>query len=265
MPGRLRRGQLGGSSSEQMHFDRTGRQSHEESVLAMIANARSYKKNQVSRAEVLSAISRCDKYHIKRVTAALDEIESYTSDIWLADHDLHIPGDLDLDECAYLLVVLGDLVVDGVYVDSHYPESFLLVTGNMRARDVVTGGWLEVHGGLSTDRLIGDYNDCGAYIGGDVHAQLFYGEHHHFTIGGALNADAVIGEPRLEIATPPAVIDIDDLRMLDHFDRDLLRVFDDHDDDGNAITHMDGFDDFRELKRRVYAGLPFCAAETRDN
>ncbi|MEU2913380.1 hypothetical protein ACWCQ0_36445 [Streptomyces massasporeus] len=74
------------------------------------------------------------------------------------------------------------------------------MTGSMRARDVVTAGRLEVHGDLSTDRLIGDYNDCGAHISGDVHARLFYGEHHHFTIGGALSAHAVIGRPRLEIA-----------------------------------------------------------------
>ncbi|MFF9566224.1 hypothetical protein [Streptomyces sp. NPDC014685] len=232
----------------------------------MITNARSYKENQVSRAEVLTAISRFhDKYSIERVTAALDEIEDYANDIWLVDHDLHIPGDLELAQSAYLLVVLGDLIVDGVYDDSHYPESFLLVTGNMRARDVVTGGWLEVHGDLNTDRLIGDYNDCGAYIGGDVHARLFYGEEHHFTIGGALSANAVIGQPRLEIATPPAVIDLDDLRMLEHFDRDLLRVFDDHDNNDNPITYVDGFRDFRELKRRVYADLPFRAAEARDN
>jgi hypothetical protein len=122
-----------------------------------------------------------------------------------------------------------------------------------------------VRAGGVPDRLIGDYNDCSAYIGGDVRTGLFYGEEHHFTIGGALSANAVIGQPRLEIATPPAVIDIDDLRMLDHFDRDLLRVFDDHDDNGNTLTYVDGFDDFRELKRRVRAGLPFRAAETRDN
>ncbi|RPK89335.1 MULTISPECIES: hypothetical protein [Streptomyces] len=101
--------------------------------------------------------------------------------------------------------------------------------------------------------------------GGDVQARLFYGEHHHFTVGGALNANAVIGRPRLEIATPPEVIDVDDIRMLEHFDRDLLRVFDDHDTNGNAITHVDGFRDFRELKRRVNAGLPLSPAETRDS
>ncbi|RPK54626.1 MULTISPECIES: hypothetical protein [unclassified Streptomyces] len=233
----------------------------------MIANVRSYKKNQVSRAEVSTAISLShNDYMIKRVTAALDQIDDYTADIGFVDGDLHIPGDLDLtQEHVWLLVVLGDLVVDGKYGDDDHPESFSLVTGNMRARDIVTAGWLEVHGDLSTDRLIGDYNDCGAHIGGDVHAQLFYGEEHHFTIGGALIADAVIGEPRLEIATRPAVIDIDDPRMLEHFDRDLLRVFDDHDENDNAITYVDGFDDFHELKRRVNAGLPLRTTATRDN
>ncbi|MFE7041016.1 hypothetical protein ACFU9X_16675 [Streptomyces atratus] len=233
----------------------------------MIANVLSYKKNQVSQAEVITAIGRFhEDYKIKHVTAALDEIEGYTGDVWFVDGDLHIPGDLDLtQEGVYLLVVLGDLVVDGAYGDSDDPESFLLVAGNMRARDVVTGGWLEVHGDLSTDRLIGDYNDCGVHIGGDVHAQLFYGEEHHFTIGGALIANAVIGEPRLEIAIRPAVIDIDDPRMLEHFDRDLLDVYDDEDDDGNEITCVDGFDDFHELKRRVNAGLPLRTTATRDN
>ncbi|MER5989335.1 hypothetical protein [Streptomyces sp. NPDC001787] len=233
----------------------------------MIANVRSYKKNQVSRAEVITAIGLShNDYMIKHVTAALDEFEGYTADIGFVDGDLHIPGGLDLtDESVYLLVVLGDLVVDGAYGDDDYPESFLLVTGNMRARDIVTGGWLEVHGDLSTDRLIGDYNDCSAHIGGDVHARLFYGEEHHFTIGGALIANAVIGRPRLKIATPPTAIGLADLRMLEHFDRDLLRVFDDHDENDNAITYVDGFHDFRELKRRVNAGLPLRAAETRDN
>lgn len=123
-----------------MHFDRTRRQLHEGSVLAMIANVRSYKKNQVSQAEVITAIGRFHSdYKIKRVTAALDEIDDYTTDVWFVDGDLHIPGDLNLaQERVYLLVVLGDLVVGGTYGDSDDPESFLLVTGNMRARDIVT-------------------------------------------------------------------------------------------------------------------------------
>ncbi|MGW0941387.1 hypothetical protein ACWD4O_02380 [Streptomyces sp. NPDC002623] len=224
----------------------------------MIANARSFKQRQVPRSEVLAAVGRFrDSHKIKHVTVGLDEIEDYEADVWLADGDLHVHGDLDLhQERAYLLVVLGDLVVDGGYADYDDPESYLLVTGDMRARDVVTAGWLEVHGELRADRLIGDYNDCAAYIGGDVHTGLFYGEEHHFTVGGALTAAAVIGRPRLEIAQQPVGLEMDDPRLLEHLDRDLLRVYDDEDEDGRRVTCVDGIRDFREVKRRVKAGRP---------
>ncbi|MEU5164002.1 hypothetical protein AB0G74_30910 [Streptomyces sp. NPDC020875] len=237
----------------------------------MLTSARSYRRNQISRAKAAAAIGRFrDGYKIRRLTEALDEFEDHIGDLRLVEGDLRISGDLDLTrERVGLLMVLGDLVVDGAYADSDDPESFLLVTGDMRARDVVTAGWLEVHGDLSTGCLIGDYNDCSASIGGDVSARLFYGEEHHFTIGGALGADAVIGRPRLEIAVPPAVIELDDPRMLDHFDRDLLRVDEDHhiDDDGTdgrAVTWIDGFHDFRELKRRVRAGRPLRTTGVRE-
>ena len=232
----------------------------------MIADVRSYKEGQVSAAEVVAAVGRSrNGYTRECATAALDEIEDYTGDIWFADGNLDIPGDLELTkERVFLLIVLGDLTVGGLYGDDDDPESIALVTGDMRARDVVTAGWLEVHGDLSTDRLIGDYNDCGAYIGGDIRAQIFYGEYHHFAIGGALGADAVIGRPSLDISSPPPMIDIDDPRMLDYFDRDLLRVYDEQDDEGNIVTYVDGFDDFHALKQRVFAGLPFRTTAARD-
>ncbi|MGW2045869.1 hypothetical protein ACWCPF_11880 [Streptomyces sp. NPDC001858] len=228
-----------------------------------MANVRSLKQRQVSRSEVLAAVGRFrDGHKIKHVTAGLDEIEDYESDVRLVDGDLHVRGDLDLhQERAYLLVVLGDLVVDGGYADYDDPESYLLVTGDMKARDVVTAGWLEVHGDLRADRLIGDYNDCAAYIGGDVRTGLFYGEEHHFTVGGTLTAAAVIGRPRLEIAQRPAGLEMDDPRLLEHLDRDLLRVYDDEDADGRTVTCVDGIRDFREVKRRVKAGRPLRSPE----
>jgi hypothetical protein len=229
----------------------------------VIANAGSFKQRQVSRSEVLAAIGRFrDGHKIKHVTAGLEEIEDYETDVWLVDGDLHVHGDLDLmGEHAYLLVVLGDLVVDGSYGDYDDPESYVLVTGDMQARDVVTAGWLEVHGDLRTDRLIGDYNACSAYIGGDVRAGLFYGEEHHFTIGGAIAADVVIGEPRLEIAQQPVGIELDDPRLLEYFDSDLLCVYDDEDEEGRTITGVDDVQDFHEVKRRVRAGLPLRSSQ----
>ncbi len=228
----------------------------------MIPGARSYKGGQVPRDEVLAAIARTTvDYKQKALRAGLDEIEDYDGDIFVVAGDLHIAGDLDLHkEGVYLLVVLGDLVVDGYYADLDDPESWLLVTGSMRARDIVTAGWLEVHGAVTTNRLIGDYNDCAAHLRGDVSAQLFYGEEHHFTIGGELRVPVVLGRPRLDIQATPDAIPLTDARVLEHIDRALLRTYDDEDDDGNPIVGLDGIADFRELKKRVRAGLPLKTA-----
>lgn len=223
----------------------------------MIDGVRSLRRGQVTETEVREAVRLFREPHkAKQVIAALAEFESFVTDVLLADGDLLIPGDLDLaDEGAYLLVVRGDLTVGGCYGDSDDPESFLLVTGDMRARDVVTAGWLEVHGDLHTGRLIGDYNDCSAWIDGDVHVELFYGEEHWFTVGGRVDAKVVIGSPRTS-ADHPAGLELDDVRLLEHFDRDLLLVYDDTDDDGTPLVEVDGFRDFGALKRRVRAGQP---------
>ncbi|MET8148799.1 hypothetical protein ACIBSW_17590 [Actinoplanes sp. NPDC049668] len=223
----------------------------------MIDTARSFRQGQVTESEVREAIGLFrEPRKVEQVTAALDEFDDYVTDVLLIDGDLQVAGDLDLtEERAYLLVVRGDLTVGGYYGDSDDPESFLLVTGDMRARDVVTAGWLEVHGDLYAGRLIGDYNDCSALIGGDVHAELFYGEEHWFTVGGRVDAKVVVDRPRMSAGLPPG-LELDDVRLLDHFDRDLLRVHEDTDEDGTPMVEVDGFRDFRALKRRVRAGQP---------
>ena len=228
----------------------------------MLPNARSYKQGQLSDDEVLAAVALFrDDYKIRKATDALDEIESYTSDIFVVDGALRVEGDLDLmQEQAYLLVVRGDLVVGGCYHDYDHPESFLLVTGDLRARDVITAGWLEVHGDLVADRVVGDYNDCSAQVGGDIRTSLFYGEQHHFQVGGELHG-IVIGHPRLTIAKRPAIIPPDDRRLLEHLAPALLRTYDDLDDAGQRIVCVDGIKDFRELKRRVASGLPLIGAD----
>jgi hypothetical protein len=225
----------------------------------MAVRGRSFKQGQVTEAEVREALGLFEvDYKVKNTRAGLAELADYESDILVVDGDLRVGGDLDLkNEGIYVLVVRGDLVVDGVYRDYDDPESYLLVTGTMKARDVITAGWLEVHGDLEvTGRLVGDYNDCAAYIRGNVRAGLFYGEEHHFTIKGALEAGVVIGRPRLEITHKPAAIGLDDPRLLEHVDRDLLRTYDDEDDAGTPIVGIDGIADFRAFKKRVAAGLP---------
>jgi hypothetical protein len=228
----------------------------------MIEGARSFKQGQVSRDEAVGLLSRFrDGTHKARaVKEALEEIENYVGDLLVVSGDLHVPGDLDLMRGgAYVLVVDGDLTVDGVYRDYDDPESFLLVTGDLQARDVVTAGWLEVHGDLRCGHLIGDYNDCSTYIGGDVHARFFYGEEHFFTVGGAVHVEVVVGgahRPRLDIVVRPEALPLDDARLLDHLDRELLRFHEDEQEDGTAVLYVDGIKDFTEIKRRVVAGIP---------
>jgi hypothetical protein len=229
----------------------------------MIAGARSYKQGQVTRDEALAVmkLSR-DRGKAKGLIDRIDDLDDYQSDLFVVDGDLRIAGDLDLmKEGIFLLAIRGDLVVDGVYHDYDDPETFLLVTGAMTARDVLTAGWLEVHGELTArGSVIGDYNHGGAHLGG-LRARVFYPEHHHFEVTGPVAVEyAVDSKHRLETATPLPSIEMDDPRLLEIFDAALLRVFEDHDADDRPITIVDGFQDFREIKRRVAAGVPLKTA-----
>ncbi|MEV0354545.1 hypothetical protein AB0H71_00615 [Nocardia sp. NPDC050697] len=231
----------------------------------MIANARRWKHGDLPRERLLELLAPVrDERKRARLVEAVDEIDDYEGDFVVVEGDLHVRGDLDPAAAgAFLLVVTGDLTVDGVYTDSDDPETFLLVGGDLRARDVVTAGWLEVGGDLRANRVVGDYNDCAADIGGSVHCALFYGEQHHFTMGGELAADVVIGRPRLAIGSAPAYLELDDPRLLEHLDRSVLRLLDDEAEDGNPLVLVDGIGDFRALKRRVRAGLPIGPERTR--
>jgi hypothetical protein len=226
-----------------------------------IESARSFARGEVTREEVLALANRFREggpedsngpYKVRTITDMLDSINSYATDILVSNGDLHIAGDLDLD---VQLLVDGNLSVDGCYRDSDDPQTITLVTGDLTARDVITGGFLEVHGNLTCGRLLGDYNDCSAYISNNVTADLFYGEEHYFTIGGDLNADIVLGHPRLEFEIDPArMIELDDPWLLTILDPDLAEAFHDHDREGNPVTWIDFH--FDKIKQRVAAGLP---------
>ena len=219
----------------------------------MDAQVRSFKQGQVSEDEARALLARINHDHNARYTPEGLARDPYTLDIFVADGDLHIAGDLILvTENVFVLAVNGSLVVDGLYRDYGSPESFLLVSGDMRARDVITMGYLDVDGSLTTGTLIGDYNDGTARIGGDVHARVFYGEEHYFTIGGRLIADAVLDLHHMDIAVRPPMMDLDDPRLLDYIDPELLVEGDDEDDDGNLLVGIDG----QALMERVAAGIP---------
>ena len=204
----------------------------------------------------LTALFRDDP--LANVTAGIvRDIADYApGDIYFHDGDLHLPGDYASDDAnALVLIVRGNLTVDGVYCDTLDPDAFTLVTGNLRANAAVTAGFLEVHGDLVVrGSLIGDYNDGSAYIAGNVRCGLFYPENHHFTVLGDLEAGTAIGAVKHRVSgegcRPADIIGLDDARLLDLFDHELLRPI-----DMDGRQGVDGFR-FPDLVARVLAGQP---------
>lgn len=196
-----------------------------------LESARSFVHGQVTRDEAMELARRFREggpndpngpYKLNGLAQMLDSIEDYAADILVVNGDLHVPGDLDL----------GTL-----------------------------GGYLLVDGDLTCGRLIGDYNDCSAFISGDLTADLFYGEEHFFTIGGALHVTTILGDPkngrpRMSTATEPAdVISVRTTKVLEHLDPELVKTYDDTNQDGQLAVHIYSLE-FGAIKRRVAQGLP---------
>lgn len=113
--------------------------------------------------------------------------------------DLHIAGGFDATPCP-LLIVTGDMTVDGLFEDADDPETIVCVAGTLRARNLVTAGWLDVGGDLIVaECVIGDYNDCSANIQGTLRARFFFPEEHSFAVGGFEVECAVGNHHRLGI------------------------------------------------------------------
>lgn len=227
--------------------------------MTLLAAARSLKAKTVSAAELADLTSVIRTQGLAGgVKEILEEPDSYDGDVYIHDGDLHVAGDLIVHKLGVLvLVVRGNLSVDGAYHDADDPQTIVVVTGDFQARDVVTAGFLEVHGNVVVrDRVIGDYNDCQAWIGGDLTCALFYGEEHFFDLGGTLHATCLLGKPRMKSPHPiPKGIDMGDPRLLDVLDRELVTVYD---EDGEI--YVDGLKDFGKFKQRVLAGLPLKGA-----
>ncbi|HEY1957888.1 MAG TPA: hypothetical protein VGH28_19845 [Polyangiaceae bacterium] len=165
-----------------------------------LAHSRSLRRGTVD-AETIKKLSADFRLTVLAKVAAeiVDEIESYDGDVFVHDGDLRVEGDFDTSDLAVaVLVVQGDLDVAGCYRDYDDPQSIVVVNGNLRARDVITAGFLDVSKNLeAANAIVGDYNDCNAaVIGGDVTCTMFYPEEHFFRIGGELRAKYLVGNVR---------------------------------------------------------------------
>lgn len=108
-----------------------------------------------------------------------------------------------------LLVVKGNLTVRGLYRDAcNDAPDLVLVTGDLRAEDVITASHLEVGGNLVVANVIvADLNDGAARIGGDLTARLFAPADHCFEVAGSVRSEYFVeGSNACKAkACPPAV------------------------------------------------------------
>ncbi|WP_342375926.1 polymer-forming cytoskeletal protein [Myxococcus stipitatus] len=165
-----------------------------------------------------------------------------------ADSDLlHAVGRLTLEEATLgrrprigLLIVEGDLVVKGRYEDSLDPESVVIVTGSLRARDVITRGFLEVHGDLvARQSILFLDNDACAEVFGDVHAPFVYTSQHAVKVHGGVKARLVTGDDKhIRSAEKHVFIEETDRRVREVLSPKLLKVFADEvfeDEEGEEV------------------------------
>lgn len=222
-----------------------------------LPSCRGLKRGTLSRAQAEDLANGFQLKPMARVIRdLLGEIDDCDGDFLFHDGDLVVDGPFSVATAgALVLVVRGDLVVRGSYSDSDDPQTITLVERDLRAAGIVTAGFLEVRGDVRCDGpMLGDYNDCNCLVHGSVHCDLFYPEEHFFEVRGDLCAKVALGNVKHRVAGPgarPEVLEMDDVRLLEHFDAELLRA---GEEDGERW--VDGFAEYRAVRTRVRQGLP---------
>jgi hypothetical protein len=155
--------------------------------MSFMNQVRSFREGEVSGEELEMAAELFKRsYPAKQVGTLAEGMDSFYGDIFVCDGDLTVNGDLDLFKPRTLFLwVKGQLRVHGGFFDYDDPETLTLVGGDMHADRVHTAGWLNVLGDLVVNGpLVGYYNDCTAYVAGNLECQLFYPENHFFEVSG---------------------------------------------------------------------------------
>lgn len=161
---------------------------------ALLAKAKSWKRGTIAAKELVALAKLVKRPELTEMAGAMDD---YDGDAFVWDGDLVVDGDFrTADADVTVLVVRGDLAVSGLY-DAPNEHSFVIVTGSLRAADVITASSLDVMGDLhASGVVIGDYNDGGAHVRKNLHAKLFAPTDHPFRVDGKIRADFVLADPR---------------------------------------------------------------------
>ncbi len=127
----------------------------------------------------------------------LEELADLQSDVLLHQGNLNVDGDLATfrPPGVVLLIVDGDLTVTGTFESAMDPSSIVVVTGNLNARNIVNGGFLEVHGNVTAQNaaLFLDNDPC-SEIMGNLAAPFLYTQYHSAKIHGSIKARLYTGD-----------------------------------------------------------------------
>lgn len=143
--------------------------------------------------ELRSMAEECEHSTVRELLGdmAEDGVEDYDGNFLTIDGDCVVVGDLDTDEHEIaVLVVRGSLTVGGYFRDhSDDGPTVTVVLGDLRAKNVVTAGLLEVKGSMVVrEAVVGDYNDGGVLIHGGLQADLFMPMEIGYAIRGEVTA-----------------------------------------------------------------------------
>ena len=135
-----------------------------------------------------------------KITPRHLDIILQTGELW--HRAIHVPGDLEIDgdlELAeakiQVLFVNGDLTVSGRLRDREDEEieSLILVGGNLKARDLLTFGSLEVHGDVTVEEnLVLLDNSCISHIEGNLKASFAINQYHHCQVNGEVQIKTLV-------------------------------------------------------------------------
>jgi hypothetical protein len=143
-----------------------------------------------------------ERYELRTYVAT----ELVNDTITLLRGDIRVPGDLALDldtaddDVPDGTIVDGDLDVTGSVINRDGElGAFLLVTGNLRAKNVIAGGaHIAVLGDLIVDDVIFGHSEHGkVYVGGTTHAKAIISEKHAFELRGRVEGITVSGRDRI--------------------------------------------------------------------
>jgi hypothetical protein len=178
------------------------------------------------------------------------------TDILFHKGKLTVAGDFStakLKPAIGVLLVDGDLVVEGRFEDSLDPESLVIVAGSLRAHDLISEGFLEVHGDLVVDEsaVFLDNDGC-AHVHGDLSARFLYTMYHSVKVNGRVQAKLATGDAKhISCKSQYEFIKECSQKMRGLVDRKLLEIIGDEDDDKDWC--IDRFD-YEKLVKMVRQG-----------